>query len=89
MQIKLAAKKVQAYDINVNGVALGRFDVASEWNGFFELRRADTQTLIVTRPHHLSFGEIFGDLFNANNEQEMIGVKASPDLILQMRVKEE
>lgn len=40
--------------------------------------------MIVTRTGHAAFAEIFGNLFGEDQEQEMMVVKASPDLILRM-----
>ncbi len=83
MNIKFKAKRVRSFDVTVNDVSLGRFDLASEWNGFSELVRADGQRLIVA-DRVFSLPEIFADIFRNEEEQELLMVKASPDLIVLM-----
>jgi len=66
--------KCDSFDIEINGIDFGRFDVVSEWEGFRKLQNRELKTIILSDE---TGNPLLADLFL--NDYRII--KASPDII--------
>lgn len=80
MKIKLIPEKV--FSIQIGEKVLPNFRVVSEWEGFNKLVNSSGQVVIVTSVEaEKPFASMFNGLFDNVETQDVILVKASPDLV--------
>jgi hypothetical protein len=74
--IKVKLTPVDCFDVEVDGVKIGRFEQESKWCGMLELRNPKRGTIIVSDDSSF-IDKMFGD----KSTIHCTAIKMSPDLI--------
>jgi hypothetical protein len=87
--MKAQLKRNEIFTLSVGVLTLANLEAQSTWEGMTKLVAPDGQILIVSGLKKGSFGDtfdaIFGDVFGAGNDSDVVILMASPELALKLR----